>query len=265
MKKKWIGIMAALALFVTAPVQVQAEEFSGGDDWKVTFNGEKLDSTFKNADIDDAIYQLQPGDTVNIRLELKNTYDGDTRWYMTNQVLQSLEDSQSAASGGAYSYILTFTAPDGTIRTLYSSESVGGDTAGEGGEGLHQATNAMEDYFYLDELAKGEQAELALMVKLEGETQGNTYQDTLAKLQMNFAVELLTSGSTPLSNHTVIKTGDTNHVLLFSLLALAAGMFCIVLLSVKVKREKKEEIAEENRNIAEAGTLHQTKKEAAEK
>ena len=59
MKKKWIGIMAALALVVAAPAQVQAEEFSGGDDWNVTFDGEKLNSTFKNADIDDAIYQLQ--------------------------------------------------------------------------------------------------------------------------------------------------------------------------------------------------------------
>ena len=41
---------------------------------------------------------------------------------MTNQVLQSLEDSQSVASGGAYSYILSFTAPDGSNRILYSSE-----------------------------------------------------------------------------------------------------------------------------------------------
>ena len=32
MKRKWIGIMAALALVAAAPVQVQAEEFSGGDE-----------------------------------------------------------------------------------------------------------------------------------------------------------------------------------------------------------------------------------------
>ena len=57
MKRKWIGIMAALALVAAAPVQVQAEEFSGGDDWNVTFDGEKLNSTFKNADIDDATNQ----------------------------------------------------------------------------------------------------------------------------------------------------------------------------------------------------------------
>ena len=42
MKRKWIGIMAALALVAAAPVQVQAEEFSGGDDWNVTFDGEKI-------------------------------------------------------------------------------------------------------------------------------------------------------------------------------------------------------------------------------
>lgn len=241
MKKKWIGIITALALMVAAPTCVQAEEFSGSDDWKVTFNGEKLDSTFKNTDIDDAIYKLQPGDTVKLSLKLENTYEENTRWYMTNQVLQSLEDSQSAASGGAYSYILTFTAPDGNVRTLYSSESVGGDTVGESGEGLHQATNALEDYFYLDELAKGEKAELALTVKLEGETQGNTYQDTLAKLQMNFAVELASGSDTPLSHSAVIKTGDNNNVLLFSSLALAAGLVLMALFFIRIRRERKED------------------------
>ena len=56
MKRKWIGIMAALALVAAAPVQVQAEEFSGGDDWNVTFDGEKLNSIIEQ-------YQLTIYDT----------------------------------------------------------------------------------------------------------------------------------------------------------------------------------------------------------
>lgn len=49
----------------------------------------------------------------------------------------------------------------------------------------------MKDYFYLDELAKGEKAEIALTVKLEGETQGNTYQDTLGKIADEFCGRII--------------------------------------------------------------------------
>ena len=63
---------------------------------------------------------------------------------------------------------------------------------------------------------------------------------------MNFAVELLSSGSTPLSNHTVIKTGDNNQVLLFSTLALAAGLILVILFVVRVKKMRKDDETAEN-------------------
>ena len=87
---------------------------------------------------------------------------------------------------------------------LYSSETVGGeDTAG--GEGLHQATGALEDYFYLGRLESGEEGRVLLTVELEGETQGNDYQDTLARLQMNFAVE-------EVEPNTVVEQGEDNVI-----------------------------------------------------
>ncbi len=51
----------------------------------------------------------------------------------------------------------------------------------------------MGDYFYLDRLGAGEAGKVHLTVALDGETQGNGYQDTLAKLQINFAVEKVTA------------------------------------------------------------------------
>lgn len=241
MRKKIISLAAACALMLSVPLSVQAEEFSGGDGWCVEFDGKKMESTFKSTDIDDAIYQLQPGDTVNLHLELKNSHDEGTEWYMSNKVLQSLEDSQSVADGGAYSYILTYIEPDGTERLLYSSESVGGDTVNESGEGLHQATNSLEDFFYLDQLESGENAEITLTVKLEGETQGNTYQDTLAKLQMNFAVELTGGNDSPLipGMPNIIKTGDNTNILIFAVVTLIAGMVCAIL-GVTTGRKKRK-------------------------
>lgn len=243
MRKRIVSFAAVCTLLLSVPLFAQAEEFSGGDGWCVEFDGKKMDSTFKNTDIDDAIYQLQPGDTVNLHLELKNSHDEETDWYMSNKVLQSLEDSQSVAGGGAYSYILTYIEPDGSRKLLYSSESVGGDTVNESGEGLHQATDSLENFFYLDRLASGEEAEITLTVKLEGETQGNAYQDTLAKLQMNFAVELTGTSDSPLSPGItkIIKTGDSTNILIFAVVTLAAGMVCAVLGITAGRKKRKGE------------------------
>ena len=254
MKMRWLAPVLAL-LVAIAPITAHAEDFTGGDGWKVSFDGKKMTSTFKNTDIDDEIYKLEPGDTVDLHLSLKNEYTKATDWYMTNEVLKSLEDSQSVAEGGAYSYILTYIGPDGTADVLYSSEEVGGETKNASGEGLHQATNSLKDYFYLDRLKSGESGEITLKVKLEGETQGNAYQDTLAKLQMNFAVELVDESSTPPSGGDnpsdkqgtssgrakTVKTGDNSRILLFSILALVAGLICAGTAIYNVRQRKKEE------------------------
>lgn len=259
MKKRMMTAAAvAFAALVSVPVTAHAETFSGGDDWRVVFDGENLDSTFTNAQIDDTIYQMQPGDTADIRLELRNDYAGDTWWYMTNEVLRTLEDSQDVAEGGAYSYTLTYYGPDGAADVLYSSENVGGDTVNESGEGLHQATDSLEEYFYLDTLSEGESGEITLQVHLEGETQGNAYQDTLARLQMNFAVEPADSdtppgGRTPGSGAP--RTGDTSDVLIWTLLTLALGLFllCFAVYRILSGRHCEEEAP------AEAGAVRRTR------
>ncbi len=240
--KKRISLITMLLLLLAAPLSVNAEEYSGGDDWSVTFDGNSMESNFRSTDIDDAVYALQPGDTVSFYIELSNSSDGDTYWYMTNQVLESLEDSQDVASGGAYSYTLTYMDPDGSSEILYSSESVGGETVNESGEGLHQATNSLEDYFYLDQLAGGETAAITLTVTLEGETQGNSYQDTLAKLQMNFAVEPVTydSTGTPLTG-TPYKTGDVTGTLIFVGVACVLGILCLILAVRRILRERRHQ------------------------
>ncbi len=235
MNKRWL--IPAITLLLSAPVTVRAETFSGGDDWNVYFDGKNMTSTFKNTDIDDAIYNLEPGDSVDFHLALKNEYKETTDWYMTNAVLQSLEDTQSVAEGGAYSYILTYISSDGTKNVLYSSDEVGGETKNESGEGLHQATNSLKDYFYLDRLNANQSGEITLHVALEGETQGNTYQDTLAKLQMNFAVELVTATG----NRKVADTSDNSQVLLYSVITLVAGLACVGLVIYNVRHRKKED------------------------
>lgn len=191
MKRYLIALLALVMLLGILPVTAGAETRYGGDGWSVTFSGNRMISNFKTSDMDDAIYAMEPGDTVFFKVALNSVYSGSTSWYMENRVLKSLEDSRDVASGGAYSYILTYTDFAGNTRTLYNSDEVGGETVTAGGdEGLHQATVSLKEFFFLDDIDKNEPGYITLQVHLEGETQGNDYQNTLAELQMRFAVEL---------------------------------------------------------------------------
>ena len=127
MKKRILCLAMAAIMAVGIHTTAFAETLQGGSDWKVEFNGSKMSSNFTSADMKKDIFQLQPGDTMELQVGLKNTSEKDADWYMTNEVLKSLEDSQSIAEGGAYGYRLTYVGPDKKETVLYDSETVGGE------------------------------------------------------------------------------------------------------------------------------------------
>lgn len=242
MRKKILCLVMAAFMTVGTAFTAYAEDFQGESGWTVDFDGDKMNSNFKSSQMTDEIYRIQPGDSIELQVAIKNSSDVQTDWYMTNEVLESLEESQSVAEGGAYTYTLTYRDVNNQETVLYSSEAVGGEENPAGaGEGLHQATDSLEDYFYLDRLDVGESGSVHLTVKLDGETQGNAYQDTLARLQMNFAVEKVAAATTvktttPKSTTSVRriirsnpKTGDTSFVLTFCAAALVSGIVLLVL------------------------------------
>ena len=221
MKRILALLIGGLFLWRMFPLPAGAETFYGDDSWNVTFNGSKMVSSFKSSDIDDVIYQMEPGDAAIIHITLKNTSRKTTHWYMTNEILRSLEDSQTVAEGGAYGYTLTYTGPSGDMRAFFDSDAVGGEGITSAGEGLHQVPDALKDYFYVGALNSNQSGIITLGVRLDGETQGNAYQDTLAKLQMRFAVEENTAIS------TIPKTGDSSRILLFAGIMLVSGLFLL--------------------------------------
>lgn len=193
MKKKILSLLLAAGLAASMPMTAYGETAHGSSKWNVSFTEAKeMVTNFKSSDLSETIYGMQPGDTAVLKMNLENQNSVTTDWYMTNKILYSLEDrsANSETGGGAYTYKLVYTAKDGDERVLFDSDTVGGEGDSKAGEGLRQATNALDDYLYLDTLAKGQTGSLTLRVGLDGETQGNDYQDTLADLQMNFAVEL---------------------------------------------------------------------------
>lgn len=243
MKKRFIALGLILLLALSS-MTVSAEDRQGASGWQVVFNGTSMDSNFTNANMDDEIYNMQPGDSVELTITLKNNYNGQADWYMKNQVLEALEDAGNA-SGGAYDYLLTYTDSDGQTSILYSSEKFGGEGR-YNGVGLHGATTTLDDFFYLERMGNGDTGVVKLKVALDGQTQGNSYQNTLARLQMNFATEIVESaGQTPGSGsgRDVVKTGDQTKIMLLVALMLGSGLLLLLLVFLRLRGEQKEALA----------------------
>lgn len=256
MKKKILCLVMTLVMTAGAATTAFARDYQGADGWQVTFDGSKMSSNFQDNDVTDEMANIQPGDSIELKVNVMNSDSGSTDWYMTNEVIQTLEDAQESAEGGGYSYRLTYVGSDNTENVLYDSTTVGGEGTSKAGEGLKQVDNSTQEYFYLGRLASGESGMVHLTVGVEGETQGNGYQLTLAKLRMNFATEKVAPDTITTIEKTEttevreedkiitttkrVKTGDTNLMLRYSLIALVSGVVCLVLAVVTMNRRKKE-------------------------
>ena len=100
-----------------------AEHYYGKEGWNVTFSADgSLQSNFQTSEYNDPIQGLEPGDDITFTVTLRSEYEDVTDWYMTNEVLHSLEDADSSATGGAYSYTLTYKGPS-EEKVLYTSDT----------------------------------------------------------------------------------------------------------------------------------------------
>ncbi len=245
MKKKFVFPAAAAMLLVfaiTVPVAAETTRTNAGN---VSFTGSKMKSSFSSSKLAASVSEMQPGDSVTFEVELSSSADYNTDWYMSNEVLSSLEDAQDVAENGGYSYRLAYTDGSGKETVLYNSDNIGGEKNQAAGTGLNEATDSLDDFFYLDRLGTGGGGKVSLAISLDGESQGNIYQDTLATLKMNFAAEQASGNSTPrqpgssvhLTNQ--VKTGD-----IWTGGALAALMAGIVFLIAGLLSMKKKEADE---------------------
>lgn len=225
MNKKIFSFLLIAALICS----LTATAFAASGDITYTAAG-KLEEV--NFNVDQVFEGLEPGDNATYSVNVHNRNSKTTRWYMSNSVLKSLEDGY-IIGGGAYTYILTYTGPRGTTTKIYDSTDRANDyVGGEHGNGtsvpvgLHEATSNLQNYFFLDTLNSGESGVVNLYVALEGETQDNSYQNTAARIQMNFAVE---PNNTNPTNRTAVKTGDENNLIPYYIGMVVAGLLLLYL------------------------------------
>ena len=260
MRKRLLTLVLLAGTLICAPAAARAETLTSERNISFTSDN-KLSEDRSAADMNGAVYELQPGDDITITLNLKNDNASAANWYMTNEVLQSLEETAgSGASGGAYEYELTYTDPAGAREVLFTSDTVGGENSSSR-VGLKAATSGLEDFLYLDTLSPGQRGVVTLRVALDGETQGNDYQNTLASLQMNFAVDTTTVNNQTVTrvvdengnpilvddnggSHArtgIVRTGDENNLLPYVAAAGVSGLLLLILAIIGIKERKKAE------------------------
>ena len=230
--------LTLVMMFSALTVNAESQTFEGHS----TFNGSKIVSDFNSGQVAEAVTNLQPGDDVTFTVNYTNKYDGDTDWYLENSVVKTLEKTQgSNASGGGYTYELTHVDSNGVSQTLFSNERVGGEyVTPNKREGLEQATNALEDWFYLEKLAPDKSGKVILKVAFEGETQANDYMDTNGELDLRFAVEIPTSGGT-----RIINPGDNTMLKLWTAILLLSAVLLFILAAFSRRRDRRAAGAEE--------------------
>lgn len=272
MRKKIGALMCAIAVFLSMPGTAYAEVSTV--EGSVEFTAEnKLDSN-GTTDLNAAVGAMQPGDEIIINIQVGNTSGQAANYYMTNEVMSSLEDTEGTnASGGAYEYVLTYTDSEGTTTDLFRSTTLGGSGATvDDRVGLKGATSGLEEYIFLETLESGRTGTVTLRVALDGETQGNSYQGTAANLQMNFAVDTDTevtrevtetinrvetvevvddtnpgtdgtggngNGNGGRRNGNMVRTNDETNIVPFVAAAGISGILLLILAVFSIKERKK--------------------------
>ena len=220
MSKKLLAFLLNIMMLLSISVCAHADvpETQTGTHGRVTFtSSNRIDDSFLNNQLDSILSDLQPGDTTTYTIDVENKGGKTVDWYFANGILRTLEESVATAKnqGGAYSYVLTYVTSGGSTRELYNSDDVGGEgsenISGGNLEGLKEVNSALgvrdqtdrtsDHWIFLETMQSGNTGHMYLRVSLDGESQGNSYQNTNAQLLMRFAAEVIPT-------RTIVKTGD---------------------------------------------------------
>lgn len=223
---KWFGTFVAtcaVALACSFGFSSTAYAETESVSWNVTYSAEKqMVSDYNQESVNQALSHMQPGDSFTMKVNLRNSSDTSTDWYMTSKAIRTLEEGASA-SGGAYTYTLKYNDTE-----IYSSNTVGGDNS----QGFKEISGVTGKWFYVATLGSGDTGVVSIEMSLDGETQDNAYMNTLGKLNVAFAVEDST-GSTagqPVPDEdgsTLPKTMDQVLMVLY-IVGIVAALVCTI-------------------------------------
>lgn len=205
-----------------------------GADTNVTFDGNAEDFVFLDGskDLFDNFKNIMPGETRQQNITLKNDDHRELRFYLSADVLNSLDTDTSGLS--IYNISITNNGEvfyDGTLDDLAALSA-----------------GRMSDDTLLATLQKGEETKVTMVLEVDGDSMDNTYQNRDGLIQFNFSVEELDDESTIVevvrTVYQGVRTGDATIIAPIIGLLVISGLTVIFL----VKRKKDKEVGNHEEN-----------------
>ena len=240
--KKMSKITTLLLALMTVLMMSQAAFAESYDGGTFSYNGSSISNSKAAATIDQAISNLEPGDSMTFTFTYKNDSENSTEWYLENQVVHTLEEKSAATRDGGYTYELVNNGKKEGRVVIFSSKAVAGqesENPDKSDQGLKSATNATGDWLYIDTLAAGQSGSTTLTVALDGESQANSYQTASGQLRIAYGVEDTAVGEDIIKHRKGVDTGDTNN-LIIPVAAFIGAMILLILAILSYRKDRKD-------------------------
>ena len=213
--KKLVAVVSAVVVIAVPYVKVLA------DDTVIT-----LDETAKKFVVIDKNLEYRdmlPGEERSSVIKISNSSAENMEFYINGKVLDNLADKGTGDQTAVYG------------SKLYKNA----DTAPFYNELIGNSSKTQSDKSFFDEdvriaqLSKGESCDIKLVLYIDGRSMDNSYMNKQGQLEITVNAEQPDAYDTVSNNViTAVKTGDSNNILLYIIVALAgiAGIAGVVVM-----------------------------------
>lgn len=252
-KKAWLCAIAAIVA-----LNFTMEVHAAGSDLVVSYTpSETMEYTTNN--MTGVFAGIAPGETKTATIEIQNNSNHAANISISQETIKALEDA-GVASGGAYTYDVTYVDASGAKVSLMQTVA-GGYSNGKASNAGLKDVNELEDYTLISRLESGDKTYVYLTLGVDGEGVNNTYQGSAGDIALNFMASYVDDntgkivyvktpgevrrGNTRYVDRVVdqivpVLTGD-NQMVWVGLVVFAAGMLLMVVGMKKGKEGKANE------------------------
>ena len=213
--KKLVAVVSAVVVIAVPYVKVLA------DDTVITLDetAKKLVVIDKNLEYRDML----PGEERSSVIKISNSSAENMEFYINGKVLDNLADKGTGDQTAVYGI------------KLYKNT----DTEPFYNELIGNSSKTQSDKSFFDEdvriaqLSKGESCDIKLVLYIDGRSMDNSYMNKQGQLEITVNAEQPDAYDTVSNNViTAVKTGDSNNILLYIIVALAgiAGIAGVVVM-----------------------------------
>ena len=213
--KKLVAVVSAVVVIAVPYVKVLA------DDTVIT-----LDETAKKFIVIDKNLEYRdmlPGEERSSVIKISNSSAENMEFYINGKVLDNLADKgigDQTAVYGIKLYKNTDTEP-------FYNELIGNSSKTQSDKSF------FDEYVRIAQLSKGESCDIKLVLYIDGRSMDNSYMNKQGQLEITVNAEQPDLQDTVSNNViTAVKTGDSNNILLYIIVALAgiAGIAGVVVM-----------------------------------